>query len=268
MKPVITFSAGTKRMMVIFAMLLRLSNMVFAQTTTPALATVLKGLRKETAEDSLPASMSLDGSVAVYDANGNKVTPMEMMKVLQSGNSFPVRYINDKKEVKAYVLRPTTDEEKKQIKGALGAAAENNNEMTGKPALLFTVKDMRGIIYSLPDLKGKIVVINFWFTECKPCIMEMPALNKLVEKYKNKHVVFLGIASSETIKILKFLKTHPYHYTIVPKEGGNTMVDDYKINSYPTHIIIDRESVVNYYTTGLSNNTVETLDKTIAGLLK
>jgi len=48
--------------------------------------------------------------------------------------------------------------------------------------------------YSLSSLKGKIFVINFWFLECKPCVIEIPELNKIVEKHKSEEVLFLAFA--------------------------------------------------------------------------
>ena len=61
----------------------------------------------------------------------------------------------------------------------------------------FSAADMNGKTYSLSSLKGKIVVINFWFVECKPCLIEMPDLNEIVEKYKSEEVVFLAFALNE-----------------------------------------------------------------------
>jgi thiol-disulfide isomerase/thioredoxin len=228
----------------------------------------LKGLRKETKQDSLPSSMKLDGSIPIYDETGKKIGGMEVIKAMQSGEGVPVRYINDSKEIKAYVLRPTTEEEKKKIKDKLKTVGAAKNEMVGKPAPPFTVKDMNGKTYSLKDLKDKVVVLNFWFTECMPCIKEMPELNNLVKKYNTKNVVFLAIANSEKAKIVKFLKKNSFTYSIVPKDVKNTVLEDYNINAYPTHIIIDKASNVKFYAEGLDATTLAALTATLDALLK
>jgi peroxiredoxin len=255
---------------VILGMSLIMPILSFSQTTdNKAFYTdTLNGLRIETKQDSLPPSMKMDGSIPIYDENGKKISGMEVIKAMQSGEGVPVRYINNNKEIKAYVLRPTTEEEKKKIKDKFKTADATKNEMVGKPAKPFTVKDIKGKTYSLKDLKGKIVVLNFWFVECMPCIKEMPELNSLVKKYKDKDVVFLGIADSDKLKITKFLKKTDFKYTIIPKEKNNKMIQDYNINSFPTHIVIDREGTVKHNFVGLNENTIDALSKMIDSLIK
>jgi thiol-disulfide isomerase/thioredoxin len=231
-------------------------------------ANTLKGLRVETKQDSLPPSMKLDGSIPIYDENGGRISGMEVIKAMQSGEGIPVRYIDDNKEVKAYVLRPTTEEEKKKIKDKLKTIGATKNDMVGKSAKPFSVKDMNGNTYSLVDLKGKVVVLNFWFVECAPCIKEMPELNNLVKKYKTKNVVFLAIANSEKAKIEKFLKKRSFEYSIVPKDATNKVLEDYYIHAYPTNMIIDKNSNVNFYAQGLDATTLATLTATLDALLK
>ena len=69
--------------------------------------------------------------------------------------------------------------------------SDNRNRTKLVPMLrIFAAVDMNGNSYSLGILKGKVVVINFWFVECKPCVIEMPELNEIVEKYKSEEVVF------------------------------------------------------------------------------
>jgi thiol-disulfide isomerase/thioredoxin len=93
---------------------------------------------------------------------------------------------------------------------------QNSSDLIGKEAFPFSATDISGNNYSLDELKGKVIVINFWFVECKPCVMEMPELNKLVEKHKNKEVVFLGFANNDKPKIEKFLKTKSF-FDFLPK---------------------------------------------------
>lgn len=58
----------------------------------------------------------------------------------------------------------------------------------------FTYKDINGKDVSLSDFKGKLVYMDIWATWCGPCIMQMPALKELEEKYKNEDIVFLSIS--------------------------------------------------------------------------
>lgn len=112
---------------------------------------------------------------------------------------------------------------------------------TGEKIAPFEYEDIDGNLLASKSLIGKIIVLNFWSTSCAPCIKEMPQLNKLVEKMKNKDVVFIGLASNTNKQKLQtsFLPQHEFLYQIVTIKG-----DDYQISSLPTHIIIDREQKV------------------------
>ena len=126
------------------------------------------------------------------------------MELLMKGTHIPEPYINDKKELKLFVLRPASKEEQEQMKAMQGQMTPKS-DLIGKKADPFSVTDINGNTISLESLKGKIVVINFWFVECKPCIMEIPELNKIVDLYKDKEVVFLGFATNEQSKIITCL---------------------------------------------------------------
>ena len=185
------------------------------------------------------------------------------MKAMSKGDYIPQPYIDSEKEVKAFVLRKATEKEKSEM-FQMTQDMEGSNDMLGKSAFPFTVSDIAGKSYSLENLKGKTVVINFWFVECKPCVMEMPELNQLVEKYKNKEVVFLGFAINDKAGIEKFLKTKTFNYNIIP--NSEAVIGQYKVQSFPTHLVIDKNSVIAYRTSGLGPNTMADLDKMIETL--
>lgn len=67
----------------------------------------------------------------------------------------------------------------------------------GSKAPAFALPALGGGTVKLSDLKGKVVVVNFWATWCPPCLQEMPVLNELSTIYKNKNVVVLGLSLDE-----------------------------------------------------------------------
>ena len=140
------------------------------------------------------------------------------------------------------------------------------SDLVGKQAFPFSVTDINDNKYSLESLKGKVIVINFWFVECKPCVMEMPDLNKLVEKYKDKEVVFLGLAMNQKEKIEQFLKKTKYNYVIVP--DAKDVVAKYSVTSFPTHMVIDKNANILFAVSGLGPTTIDDLDNMISNLLK
>ena len=104
----------------------------------------------------------------------------------------------------------------------------------------FEASLLNGTKISSKEYKGKVIVLNFWFTGCGPCKQEIPELNELVIKYKNKNVVFLACALDDDKQLLKkYLKQNPFSYGIIP--DARKIVAEYKVSSYPTHIIVDKD---------------------------
>ena len=152
---------------------------------------------------------------------------MEMMQLMTSSGISPDFYLDAEKEIRAIILNVSENNQVRQPQqGQVGLDAPD-----------FSAADMNGKAYSLSSLKGKIVVINFWFVECKPCVIEMPELNEIVEKNNSEEVVFLAFAMNVKPKIESFLKKHTFDYTVLPDSGA--VIGNYKIKSYPAHIILD-----------------------------
>ncbi|MEI9946749.1 MAG: TlpA disulfide reductase family protein [Chitinophagaceae bacterium] len=135
-----------------------------------------------------------------------------------------------------------TDEMMQKSKADDDRSKEIFDAMLNKPAPDFTLTDLQGDRWSLKKLRGKIVVLNFWFTTCGPCIREMPELNKLVELYDNKNFVFLGLTYNNAEEARTFLEKRSFRYTLLP--GSGKVDEKYRISSWPTSIVIDRNGYV------------------------
>lgn len=226
-----------------------------------------KGLKKAGSNDiDSKMQINLDGeSIPVYNEEGKRIKGMEIMKILMSGDFKPDIYINETKEIKAVLMRKANENEKKQMQYM--TTQSNTKENThNKDAIPFEATDLHGKKYTLNELKGKIIVMNFWFTSCKPCVLEMPELNKLVKKHQDKDVLFLGFALNNQSELKAFLKKHSFAYKVIPNSGK--IAKDYGLNSYPTHIIIDRNLKIVYSTTGFGPNTIKDIDLKISTQLK
>ena len=113
-----------------------------------------------------------------------------------------------------------------------------------KRAFPFDAVSLDGKHWSLQQLKGKILVLNFWFVGCLPCRQEIPVLNQLVEQYKG--VVFLGFALDGPAQLDDFLKKYPFRYEIIP--DAQKIADGFRISAYPTHILIDPAGEIRFET--------------------
>jgi thiol-disulfide isomerase/thioredoxin len=71
------------------------------------------------------------------------------------------------------------------------------NKLTGRVAPLFTSKSIEGDLIKLKDLRGKYILLNFWAPWCKPCVEEMPILNRIYQAYNAENIkLIISIALS------------------------------------------------------------------------
>jgi len=134
-----------------------------------------------------------------------------------------------------------------------------NDCIKGKEMPFLSLQTISGERIETKDLKGKVIVINLWFTACHPCIAELPALNKLVKEYKDKNVVFLGL-STDTKELLDsdFFPKYKFDFTIIP--NAMKIVDE-KIGhtGFPTTYIIDTKGrVIDAWIGGSTGKDAET----------
>lgn len=265
---------GKNWMIAIVLVLIAGSSTVYAQATQEKKGDIavknadpLKGLKKASPKElNSDKRIMLDPtSTPFYTENHELIDIKDFGALMSSGDYMPEPYVDNNMDIKAFVLRKATEQEKMKRK-QMEMNRLGKNELIGKEAFSFSVTDMFGNKYSLEELKGKVIVMNFWFVECKPCVMEMPELNKLVEKYKNKDVVFLGFATNKKAKIDQFLKTKSFNYNLIA--DSENIANLYNVNSFPTHVIIDKNSKIVHYVSGLGPTTVEEIDKKIESLLK
>ncbi len=114
------------------------------------------------------------------------------------------------------------------------------NKLVNKPLPEFNFKDINNNSFQLTNLKGKIIVLNFWFVQCPQCVAEIPQLNKIVKAYPD--VVFIAPALDEKEKIVNFLKTHSFKYNIIPAQSK--YIESLGINAFPMHLIVDKKGYV------------------------
>lgn len=108
-------------------------------------------------------------------------------------------------------------------------------------------KDVNGKIVDLTTLRGKTVVANFWSTWCPPCVEEMPMFDDVQSQWKDKGVVFVGIAADQADNVKTFLKKTPVSYKIAI--GGQPSFDlsrelGNRYDAVPFTIIINPQQTI------------------------
>jgi peroxiredoxin len=242
------------------------SNFGFSQNLVND-STILKGLKLAGPGDLQPGTpLMLNPMITpIYNDSLRKINADEFSMLMMTNEYVPEPYIDENKSVKAFVLRKATSEEKEMMAKYLQEGLKESM-LTGTQANDFKLTDLKGKKYNLSDFKGKVVLLNFWFVECKPCVMEMPELNDLVKEFKDKDVVFLGIALNDEKALKNFLKKNDFEFKLFP--NGSFVIETYGVKSFPTNIIIDQNGMIQFVSSGVGPNNKSNLEREITSLLK
>ncbi len=109
---------------------------------------------------------------------------------------------------------------------------------------LWTNTDALGEARSLADLRGKIVVLDFWATWCGPCIQSIPHNNEVAKRYADKGVVMIGVcAENGGDKMKDTIRAKSIEYPCALDTKGSAY-SAYKVNGFPDYVIIDRDGRV------------------------
>jgi len=104
----------------------------------------------------------------------------------------------------------------------------------------FTLLDLQGKPWHLRDLKGKVVLVNFWATWCPPCRKEMPDLQALYDKYKDQGFLVLSISDEEAAKVSPFIAERKITYPVL-LDPGRKINDAFIVEGIPKSFVYDRE---------------------------
>ena len=126
--------------------------------------------------------------------------------------------------------------------GLLGMAARP--PLVGGPAPEIMLKNLQGQEVRLSDLRGKIVLLNFWATWCKPCKDEMPAMQASYDKLRDQGLVVLAINELEdTEKVIEHVRKHGHTFPVV-MDHDNVVANRYGVVGLPASFIVDRQGIV------------------------
>ena len=116
----------------------------------------------------------------------------------------------------------------------------------GMPAPAFSVRTLDGKIVSSSELKGKVVVLNFWFIGCAVCQAHKPKLNELKTKFTGRDdVVFLAMTADPVGEVKKYLAKETFDYLQVA--DAKAAMDEFVFSGFPKNIVIDRSGKIVYW---------------------
>ena len=129
----------------------------------------------------------------------------------------------------------------------VGATKASAGVNVGNEAPNFSLKDLKGNSVNLKGFRGeKIVVLDFWRSDCPPCRKAIPELNRLQKDYAKKDVQVLGINIRESVsKVISVKTQYTVEYPILLDVKAD-VARDYRVRGIPNLIVIDTNGIVQY----------------------
>ncbi len=150
-----------------------------------------------------------------------------------------------------------------------GAPEKKKVNYPPAPSAIMTadVKSLDGTSFKLQDKKGKVVLVNLWATWCGPCINEMPHLNEMQEKYKDKGFEIIGLDTDDESKedIDAFAAKQKLNYQLGWADGAlmTEFVKLTKLQGIPQSILINRDGQLTGVFTGGSPKVINKMKETV-----
>jgi peroxiredoxin/outer membrane lipoprotein-sorting protein len=146
-----------------------------------------------------------------------------------------------------------------RLVAAFDDSGEAGATLIGQAAPAFELPDLGGKRYRLDDLRGKVVLLNFWATWCMPCRVELPLLEQLHRARANQTrtnqtqaqeaLLVLGVNNETEEKARRFVEEHDLTFPNLA-DAENMLARAYHVESIPTTVVIGRDGKVAFYATG------------------
>lgn len=139
---------------------------------------------------------------------------------------------------------------------------------TGDRAPNIGLEDLAGNDVDLQDLRGKVVLVDFWASWCEPCKEELPFLNRLYRSKRADGLVVIGVSVDRRLRnVRNFLRDTPVSFPVV-HDADQDVADRYSPPTMPTSFLIDRRGVIRFIHRGFRDGDDEEITDHVNELLE
>ncbi|MDB4920121.1 TlpA disulfide reductase family protein [Mucilaginibacter sp.] len=179
-----------------------------------------------------------------FDASSKAISKKKFFQLFATGSYLPMRLSGSGNSYQLYKVSLKVRDHVWSTLAYYGKTGYAHYKMEGKEFPGLNYKDINGKVYNHENTKGKIVVIKCWFLHCQACNEEIPALNQVVDQYKNrKDIVFVSLAFDPEDKLKAFMKAHVFKYALVHVKESY-IEKDLGTNEYPTHYLVNKRGLI------------------------
>jgi thiol-disulfide isomerase/thioredoxin len=178
---------------------------------------------------------------------------VELLAAVEKGHADQMR------EMQAASTRALMESQKEQV----------TQRESSTDAADFDLEQMSGGTVKLSDLRGKVVVLDFWATWCGPCKMTMPLLNQFYTDGRAEDVLLFGVNVWERggrEPVQKFVESKGYKFPIL--YGTNELAESYGVRGIPTMFVIDKDGKIAHRHVGYNPQIIQILKAQTEALLK
>ena len=173
--------------------------------------------------------------------------PVEIIQTI----SFATAQANEESPDSLFVFVPPEDAEQVDTFNRL---ARRSAKFLGRRAQDFNLHDLKGRTFRLRDLRGKIVLLDFWASWCTPCRIDLPHIEALYKEYAREELVVLGVNGESETLARSFMEQQGYSFPSLVDEGYEVS-RQYQATSFPTVVIVDEEGNIAAYLVGLQSES-------------
>jgi thiol-disulfide isomerase/thioredoxin len=167
-------------------------------------------------------------------------------------------------ELQAYLSHPTPGSNLESVRKIIAEPRRGREPFAPD----FSLITLQGEYISSEDLRGKVVMLDFWGTWCPPCVESVPTVADIEKRYSAKPFQLISISSDENDDAWRsFVAKHKMTWAQC-RDSSRRVISTFDVHSYPTYVLIDHEGIVRYRNSGFGGGTYSELGNAIQNALK